>query len=98
VPINAALRRQLEQARQLAVSDYVVEYAGGTVPKWLRWPFRKLCQRAGLTWIPTPHHLKRSVASWLAMAGTPVDQAADYLATDPRTLRRVYRKFDPSFL
>jgi hypothetical protein len=25
-------------------------------------------------------------------------ERADYLATDPRTLRKVYRKFDPSHL
>ncbi|MGL4966121.1 MAG: tyrosine-type recombinase/integrase [Inquilinus sp.] len=98
VPMNAALRAELEEARQLAVSDYVVEYGGGPVPKGLRWSFRKLCLRAGLTWIPTPHHLKHSVASWMAMERVPVDQAADYLATDPRTLRKVYRKFDPSYL
>jgi hypothetical protein len=32
------------------------------------------------------------------MEGVPVDQAADWLETDPRTLRRVYRKFDPTYL
>jgi integrase len=98
VPMNDGLRAQLEQARQAAVSDYVVEFGGGPVPKGLRWSFRRLCQRAGLTWIPTPHHLKHSVASWMAMEGVAIDQAADYLATDPRTLRRVYRKFDPAYL
>ncbi|WP_281279638.1 hypothetical protein [Swingsia samuiensis] len=32
------------------------------------------------------------------MDRVPIDQAADWLATDPVTLRRVYRKFDPSYL
>ncbi len=32
------------------------------------------------------------------MAGIPIDQAADMLATDPATLRRVYHKFDPTYL
>lgn len=32
------------------------------------------------------------------MDGIPIDQAADWLATDPVTLRRVYRKFDPNYL
>ncbi len=43
-------------------------------------------------------YLKHSVASWFAMEKVPIDQAADWLATDPRTLRRVYRKFDPTYL
>lgn len=61
-------------------------------------PEPKVCERAGLTWKPTPHHIKHSVASWFAMDRVPIDQAADWLATDPLTLRRVYRKFDPNYL
>jgi integrase len=76
----------------------VIEYGGRPVPTGLRWSFGKLCVTAGLTWRPTPHHLKRSVASWLAMEGVPIDQAADWLATDPKTLQRTYRKFDATYL
>jgi hypothetical protein len=32
------------------------------------------------------------------MEGIPLSQAADMLATDEATLRRVYRKFDPDYL
>jgi hypothetical protein len=32
------------------------------------------------------------------MDKVPIDRAADWLATDPATLRRVYRKFDPTYL
>ena len=32
------------------------------------------------------------------MDHVPIDQAADWLATDPATLRRTYRKFDPTYL
>ncbi len=38
------------------------------------------------------------MASWFAMEHVPIDQAADWLATDPATLRRTYRKFDPAYL
>lgn len=98
VPITDQLRPILETARRMAQTAYVVEYNGHPVPTGLRWSFRKLCQRAGLTWQPTPHHIKHSVASWFAMDRVPIDQAADWLATDPATLRRVYRKFDPAYL
>jgi hypothetical protein len=76
----------------------VVEYNGAPVPTGLRWSFSRLCQRAGLGWTPTPRHIKHSVASWFAMDKVPIDQAADWLAKDLSTLRRVYRKFDPTYL
>lgn len=98
VPMTDALRAELAAAHHIAQTDYVVEYAGGPVPHGLRWSWQRLCTRAGLTWRPTPHHLKHSVASWMAMEGVPIDQAADWLATDPATLRKTYRKFDPTYL
>ncbi len=98
VPIGAIALPVLETARMMAQSEYVVEYNGKSVPTGLRWSFRKACTRAGLNWMPTPHHIKHSVASWFAMDKVPIDQAADWLATDPNTLKRVYRKFDPTYL
>ncbi|MBU6246489.1 MAG: tyrosine-type recombinase/integrase [Xanthomonadaceae bacterium] len=97
-PMNTQLRATLQEARQAARSGHVVEYAGQPVPHGLRWSWRRLCERAGLAWRPTPHHIKHSVASWLAEDGVPVDQVADLTNTDPRTLRRIYRKFDPAYL
>lgn len=96
VPMNGQLRAVMEAAHRERVSAHVVAYQGKAVPTGLRWSFAKLCSRAGLTWKPTPHHLKHSAVSWLAMAGIPQDEAADMLATDPATLRRTYRKFDPA--
>lgn len=98
VPIIASLRKELEEAAKFRRCAYVVEWNGKPVPYGLRHSFAKLCKRAGLDWQPTPHHFKHSVASWFAMEGVPIDQAADWLATDSKTLRKVYRKFDPSYL
>jgi integrase len=98
VPMTKALRAEMERAKGLSIGNYVVEWHGKPVPKGLRWPFAKACERAGLTGKPTPHHIKHSVASWFAMDRVPIDQASDWLATDPATLRRVYRKFDPTYL
>jgi integrase len=98
VPITTGLRPHLETAFALRQCEYVVEFNKRPVPTGLRWSFGKLCEAAGLTWKPTPHHFKHSVASWFAMDGVPVDQAADWLATDAVTLRRTYRKFDPTYL
>lgn len=98
VPMTKALRGEMEAAYAGRDGDYVVNWHGKPIPTGLRWSFSKACERAGLTWKPTPHHLKHSLASWFAMDGVPIDQTSDWLATDPQTLRRVYRKFDPSYL
>ena len=97
-PITEDLLPELQRAHRIRQSEFVVEFGGRAVPTGLRWSFARLCKRAGLTWQPTPHHLKHSVASWFAMDKVPIDQAADWLATDPATLRRTYRKFDPTYL
>ena len=98
VPMNNSLRTELQRIQPFAESQHVIEYNAKPVPHGLRWSFDRLCTRAKLTWRPTPHHIKHSVASWMAMAGIPIDQTADWLATDPATLRKVYRKFDPTYL
>ncbi|QNT79273.1 tyrosine-type recombinase/integrase [Entomobacter blattae] len=98
VPIHENLLIILKEAYQYSTCNYVVEYNSRKVSSGIRWPFQKLCKKAELDWIPTPHHIKHSVASWMAMDGVPIDQAADWLATDPKTLRKVYRKFDPTYL
>lgn len=98
VPMNKSLRAVLEAAAQKRDCDYVVSWNGKPVPTGLRWSFKKLSERAALSWVPTPHYIKHSVVSWLAMERVPIDQAADLVATDPATLRRVYRKFDPAYL
>ncbi|MBF0864226.1 MAG: site-specific integrase [Gluconobacter potus] len=98
VPMTKALQKEMEETFKLSNGDYVVHWHGKPISNGLRWSFNKACERAGLTWRPTPHHLKHSVASWFAMDKVPIDQAADWLATDPDTLRRVYRKFDLSYL
>lgn len=98
VPIGKSLRVELESAKAQQDGPFVVHFHGKAVPSGLRWSFNKICERAGLTWRPTPHHLKHSVASWFAMEKVAIDQAADWLATDPKTLRKTYRKFDPAYL
>ena len=95
---GSSLRAELQRIQPFAETDHVIEYNASPVPHGLRWSFNRLVVRAKLTWRPTPHHIKHSVASWMAMAGIPIDQTADWLATDPATLRKVYRKFDPTYL
>lgn len=98
VPMNDQLRAVLEEAHRGRLCAHVVAYEGRPVPHGLRVSFAKLCKNAGLTWKPTPHHMRHSAVSWMAMDGVPITQAADWFATDEATLRRTYRKFDPAYL
>ncbi|MEM8588739.1 MAG: site-specific integrase [Pseudomonadota bacterium] len=98
VPMNGQVRNLLLEAQAAAQTDYVVEWEGNRVKSGIRWPFAKAVARAKLPTDVTPHVLKHTAASWLAMEGIPLSQAADMLATDEATLRRVYRKFDPDYL
>lgn len=97
VPMGQKLRAVIEEAYRIRTTDQVIEW-GGKAAKRVRWPFRRARERAGLGKEVTPHVLRHTAASWLAMQGIPIDKAADLLACDPATLRRVYRHFDPDYL
>lgn len=97
VPMGPKLRKAMKEANAVRTTDHVIEWAGERATR-VRWPFLRARQKAGLGADVTPHVLRHTAASWLAMARRPIDEAADLLACDPATLRRVYRKFDPSYL
>ncbi|MCB1618492.1 MAG: site-specific integrase [Pseudomonadales bacterium] len=97
VPMGPKLRAAMEAAAQAATCAWVIEWEGERC-KRVRWPFHRARIRAGLGPEVTPHVLRHSAASWLAMGRVPIDEAADLLACDPGTLRRVYRHFDPAYL
>lgn len=97
VPMGPKLRLCMEEAYRVRTIDAVIEYNGERATR-VRWPFLRARQKAGLGRDVTPHVLRHTAASWLAMAGRPIDEAADLLACDPVTLRRVYRKWNPDYL
>lgn len=97
VPMGVKLRAAMLDGHKARTIDHVVEFAGARATK-VRWPWKRARDRAGLGKEVTPHVLRHTAASWLAMAGIPIEQASDLLACDPKTLRKVYRKFDPEYL
>ena len=68
VPVNDTLREALERAREGAMTDYVIEWAGKPV-KSIKRGFREAVKRAGLGSEVTPHVLRHTAASWMAEAG-----------------------------
>jgi integrase len=97
VPINDGLMAALTTARREALSDYVVEWAGGQVGS-IKTGFRAAVKAAGLEDV-TPHVIRHTAAVWMAEAGVPMDEIAQYLGHgDARITARVYARFSPTHL
>lgn len=96
VPMNAQLRAALLDAKEGAMSDYVVEHGRERVAS-IKNGFKAAARRAGIK--ATPHMMRHSAAVWMAEANTPFAQIAQFLGhSDSRITERVYSRFSPSFL
>lgn len=74
VPMTEGLRATLVEARKAALSDYVVEWAGGPV-KSIRKGFKAAAIQAGLPDV-SPHVLRHTAAVHMAEAGVSMDEIA----------------------
>ncbi|WP_374633960.1 tyrosine-type recombinase/integrase [Ferrovibrio sp.] len=97
VPMNPVLAEALIEARRGALSDHVIEWAGGPVLS-IKKAFRRAAERAGLPGV-TPHTLRHTAATWMVQAGVPIAKVAGYLGhRDSRTTERVYGHHAPDYL
>jgi integrase len=96
VPINTTALAALQEAALLAVTDHVIEWNGKPVHS-IRHSFENAVKRAGIAYC-TRHDLRRTAASWMMMARVPVEEIAAMLGDTPEMVRKVYGRFDPSYL
>lgn len=97
VPINDTLLAALQEARKGALSDYVVEWSGERV-KSIRKGIATASEKAGLADV-SPHVFRHTAAVWLAEAGVPMTEIAQYLGhSNPSVTYRVYAKYSPDHL
>lgn len=97
VPISDDLAEALREAKSAALTDYVVEFGGERVQS-IKHGFRNAAIRAGLKGV-TPHTLRHSYATWMAMGGVPMRKIADALGhTSVAMVESVYAKFAPDYL
>ncbi|MDB5375335.1 MAG: site-specific integrase [Belnapia sp.] len=97
VPIAPELMATLEPARDLATSDYVVEFAGSGVQS-VRTGFAAACRRASLAGV-TPHTLRHTAATWMAQERVPLWEIAGLLGQkDTAMIERVYGHHSPDHL
>lgn len=76
LPMTAAAREWLRQARQLATTPYVVEWGGGKVAN-IRKALSASYARAGIEGVEAPAHVLRHTAgAWMAEGGVPLLEIA----------------------
>jgi integrase len=96
VPMTASARAALQEARQGALTPYVIEWAGqrvGSVKKGIE----TAATKAGFK--VSANMLRHSAAVWMAEAGASMPEIARYLGhADSRITERVYAKFSPVYL
>lgn len=97
VPMSGMVRAALAEARAGALTDHVVEYAGEGV-RSIKKGFAAAVSAAGLSDV-SPHVLRHTAAVWMAEAGKPMTEIAQYLGhRDSRITERVYARFSPQHL
>lgn len=96
VPINDQLLPLLENARECAMTPFVIERGGERV-KSVRKGFEAASERSGVHC--TPHMLRHSAAVWMAEARVPMEEIAAYLGhKNPLITAKVYARFTPDYL
>ena len=97
VPINGMARAALTAARAAAMSDHVVEWAGGGIKSILK-GFTATAARAGLAGV-SPHVLRHTAAVHMVAGGVPMHKVSQYLGHSNTIItERVYGRFAPDHL
>lgn len=96
VPVNDQLRAALEQAQNIKVTAYVIEFNAkpvGSIKKSLA----RAGENAGLGRIGS-HVLRHTAATWMVQDGIPYEQIARYLGATVAMVETVYGHHAPSYL
>lgn len=97
LPINRMARAALENARQAALTPYVVEWGGKRV-KSIRKGYTAALERAGLEGLRI-HQIRHTVAVRMISAGRPIEEVAQYLGHSNTAITyRTYARFMPEHL
>lgn len=97
VPMNKGLRAALTVAREAALTEYVIEWAGEPV-KSIKTGFNAAVRSAGLDGV-SPHTLRHTSAVTLATGGVPMSKISQYLGhSNTAVTERVYARFAPDHM
>ena len=98
VPMTPTLAAALSVAKEAALTPFVIEHGGKPVAS-VKKGFAATVRRAGISDDVTPHVLRHTSATWMAMERVPMRDIARYLGhRDSRTTEAVYAHHHPDFL
>ncbi|WP_345719624.1 site-specific integrase [Qipengyuania qiaonensis] len=96
VPLNDLILNALREAKQAALTDYVIEHNGKPLLD-IKKGFAAAAKRANLK--AHPHMLRHSAAVWMAEDRVPMAEIASFLGhRDISVTARVYARFNPDYL
>ena len=96
VPINDKLYPILLEAKECALTPFVIESRGDRIQS-IKKGFEAASQRSGVRC--TPHMLRHSAAVWMAEERVPMEEIAAYLGhRNTNVTTRVYARFHPDYL
>lgn len=97
VPMTRRAYRYLRVLHKARTCNHVIEWGGHRVLS-IKKGFAGACERAGIEGV-TPHILRHTAASWMAMGGVPLFEISRYLGhSDTRVTERRYAKMSPDYL
>ena len=97
VPMNGMVRAALSDAREGALSNHVIEWAGKPVLS-IKKGMGTAARKAGLVGV-SPHVLRHTAAVWMAEGKVPMEEIAQYLGhRDNRVTKHIYARFSPDYL
>ena len=97
VPVNDELLVELRAARLGATSPYVIEHGGGPISD-VKTGMAAAARRANLSGV-TPHTLRHTAATWMVIAGVPIEAVARFLGhKNPAVTWNIYGHHSPDYL
>jgi integrase len=97
VPINDDAYEALRVAREMATTEWVIEYNGGPVLR-VNKGIQEAARRAKLKGI-SPYVLRHTAGVWMAQAGVPMAEISQYMGhSSTAVTERVYARFHPDYL
>lgn len=97
VPINEDAYEALKVAKEMATTQWVIEYNGDPVLR-VNKGIQEAARRARLKGI-SPYVLRHTAGVWMAQAGVPMAQISQYMGhSSTQVTERVYARFHPDYL
>ena len=94
VPANDRALAALREAQHVAVSDFVIEYAGEGI-KSIKKAINRVAQKAGVPC--SPHVFRHTAGVWMAEADIPMQKISQYLGhTTTAVTEHSYAHYSPS--